>query len=83
MAVKIKSFGTIFRLTHAHPIHKSRQPHTIAHAVYPGRLDAAKMRSLLTELEGALRLSVKSEEPGLPDLSNLGKGFSYVPVRRL
>lgn len=39
--------------------------------LYPGRLDAAKMRSLLTELEGALRLSVKSEEPGLPDLANL------------
>lgn len=39
--------------------------------LYPGRLDAAKMRSLLTELEGSLRVSVKSEEPELPNLSAL------------
>lgn len=39
--------------------------------LYPGRLDAAKMRSLLTELEGGLRVSVKSEEPELPNLSAL------------
>lgn len=39
--------------------------------LYPGRLDSAKMRSLLTELEGSLRMSVKSEEPELPNLSAL------------
>lgn len=39
--------------------------------LYPGRLDTAKTRSLLTELEGGLRLSVKSEEPELPNLSAL------------
>jgi len=39
--------------------------------LYPGRLDTAKMRSLLTELEGGLRVSVKSEEPELPNLSAL------------
>ena len=39
--------------------------------LYLGRLDAQKMRSLLTELEGALRHSVKSEEPVVPVLSSL------------
>ncbi|MEX2990148.1 DUF262 domain-containing protein [Serratia fonticola] len=39
--------------------------------LYPGRLDAQKMRSMLTELEGELRRSVKTEEPVVPDLSNL------------
>lgn len=40
--------------------------------LYPDRLDTAKACSLLTELEGGLRLSVKSEEPEVPDLSALG-----------
>jgi len=40
--------------------------------LYPDRLDTAKTCSLLTELEGGLRLSVKSEKLELPDLSALG-----------
>lgn len=40
--------------------------------LYPDRLDTAKTCSLLTELESGLRLSVKSEEPEVPDLSALG-----------
>jgi hypothetical protein len=36
--------------------------------IYPGRLDAARCRTLLTELEAALR-TPKSEEPQIPDLS--------------
>lgn len=39
--------------------------------LYPGRLDAQKMRSMLTELEGELRRQVKTEEPVVPNLSNL------------
>lgn len=39
--------------------------------LYPGRLDAQKMRSMLTELEGELRRSVKTEEPVAPNLSSL------------
>ncbi|WP_313457863.1 DUF262 domain-containing protein [Pseudomonas sp.] len=40
-------------------------------SLFPGRLDAPRMRSLLTELEGALRRTVKCEEPVSPDLSSL------------
>jgi hypothetical protein len=39
--------------------------------LYPGRLDAPKIRAILTELEGHLRTTVRSEEPTAPDLSNL------------
>ncbi|HBX7143332.1 TPA: DUF262 domain-containing protein [Klebsiella pneumoniae] len=39
--------------------------------LYTGRLDAQKMRSMLTEIEGELRRSVKTEEPVSPDLSSL------------
>jgi len=39
--------------------------------LYPGRLDAQKMRSMLTELEGELRRLVKTEEPVVPNLFNL------------
>ena len=39
--------------------------------LYHGRLDAAKMRSVLTELEAELRVTVRSEEPVIPDLANL------------
>jgi hypothetical protein len=39
--------------------------------LYTGHLDAAKMRSFLTELEGSLRSGVRSEEPELPNLSAL------------
>lgn len=39
--------------------------------LYPGRLDAQKMRSMLTELEGELRRSVKTEEPVVPNLCSL------------
>jgi uncharacterized protein with ParB-like and HNH nuclease domain len=39
--------------------------------LYPGRLDAQKMRSMLTELEGELRRTVKTEEPVVPNLSSL------------
>lgn len=39
--------------------------------LYPGRLDAQKMRSMLTELEGKLRHLVKTEEPVVPNLSSL------------
>lgn len=39
--------------------------------LYYGRLDAPKMRSFLTELEGLLRAHTRSEEPIIPDLSNL------------
>ncbi|MBU2047957.1 MAG: DUF262 domain-containing HNH endonuclease family protein [Gammaproteobacteria bacterium] len=38
---------------------------------YPGNLDASRCRMLLTELEGWLRLSRRTEEPSIPDLSNL------------
>lgn len=39
--------------------------------LYPGRLDAPKIRAVLTELEGYLRDTVRSEEPVVPDLSSL------------
>jgi hypothetical protein len=39
--------------------------------LFYGRLDAPKVRSILTELEGHLRSTVHSEEPTLPDLSEL------------
>ncbi|QAR45043.1 DUF262 domain-containing protein [Kosakonia cowanii] len=39
--------------------------------LYPGRLDAQKIRSMLTELEGELRRQVKTEEPVVPNLSSL------------
>src|SRR3546814_1883357 len=39
--------------------------------IYPGNLDSARCRMLLTELEGFLRSSQRSEEPQIPDLSNL------------
>lgn len=38
---------------------------------YYGNLDAARCRMLLTELEGWLRLTKRTEEPTIPDLSNL------------
>lgn len=38
---------------------------------YYGNLDAARCRMLLTELEGWLRLTQRTEEPTIPDLSNL------------
>jgi uncharacterized protein with ParB-like and HNH nuclease domain len=43
----------------------------ISAPLYFGRLDAPKMRWVLTELEAALRAGVRSEEPLAPDLSNL------------
>lgn len=39
--------------------------------LYPGRLDAPKMRQLLTELEGELRAHNRTEEPEIPNLSKL------------
>ena len=36
-----------------------------------GHLDAPRCRMLLTELEGWLRLTKRTEEPTIPDLSNL------------
>ncbi|GAA0719208.1 DUF262 domain-containing HNH endonuclease family protein [Dokdonella soli] len=39
--------------------------------LYYGRLDAPKMRQLLTELEGELRAHNRSEEPEIPNLANL------------
>src|SRR3546814_11068927 len=39
--------------------------------IYPGNLASARCRMLLTELEGFLRSSQRSEEPQIPDLSNL------------
>ncbi|MGK3125917.1 DUF262 domain-containing protein [Candidatus Pantoea formicae] len=39
--------------------------------LYPGRLDAPRMRSILTEIEGELRRKAKTEEPVAPDLSGL------------
>lgn len=38
---------------------------------YYGNLDASRCRMLLTELEGSLRLTKRTEEPTIPDLSNL------------
>jgi uncharacterized protein with ParB-like and HNH nuclease domain len=40
-------------------------------AAYPGRLDAARCRMLLTELEGWFRTQKRTEEPQIPHLSNL------------
>ncbi|MEZ5459236.1 MAG: DUF262 domain-containing protein [Steroidobacteraceae bacterium] len=34
--------------------------------LYPGRLDARRMRAMLTEIEGELRRSVRTEEAALP-----------------
>lgn len=55
--------------------------------LYPGRLDAPKIRAVLTELEGYLRTTVRSEEPTAPDLSNLDidhimprSWFAYWPL---
>ena len=39
--------------------------------LYSGRLDTPKIRSILTELEGQLRSTIRSEEPVMPDLSKL------------
>lgn len=39
--------------------------------VYPGNLDGARCRMLLTEIEGWLRLTRRTEEPTVPDLSKL------------
>jgi Protein of unknown function DUF262/Protein of unknown function (DUF1524) len=38
---------------------------------YPGRLDPARCRILLTELEGWMRTQKRTEEPQIPELSNL------------
>ncbi len=38
---------------------------------YYGNLDAGRCRMLLTELEGSLRLTKRTEEPIIPDLFNL------------
>lgn len=38
---------------------------------YPGRLDPARCRMLLTELEGWMRTQKRTEEPRIPELSNL------------
>jgi hypothetical protein len=40
-------------------------------SLYPGRLETPKIRAILTELEACLRTTVRSEEPVLPDLSQL------------
>lgn len=40
-------------------------------SIYPGRLDTARCRMLLTELEGWLRTQQRTEEPQIPELSNL------------
>ncbi|MFY2840870.1 DUF262 domain-containing protein [Achromobacter ruhlandii] len=40
-------------------------------AIYYGNLDAGRCRMLLTELEGWLRSTKRTEEPTIPDLSNL------------
>ena len=39
--------------------------------LYPDCLETAKVRAILTELEGQLRGAVRSEEQAVPDLSNL------------
>lgn len=39
--------------------------------IYYGNLDSSRCRMLLTELEGWLRLTKRTEEPTIPDLSNL------------
>lgn len=39
--------------------------------LYFGRLETPKVRALLTELEAYLRTTIRSEEPVLPDLSQL------------
>lgn len=43
----------------------------VAGPIYPGRLDAARCRMLLTELEGWMRTLKRTEEPQTPDLANL------------
>ncbi|VCU71385.1 hypothetical protein PIGHUM_03469 [Pigmentiphaga humi] len=39
--------------------------------IYHGNLDSGRCRMLLTELEGWLRMSKRTEEPAIPDLSDL------------
>lgn len=39
--------------------------------IYHGNLDSGRCRMLLTELEGWLRLTTRTEEPSIPDLSSL------------
>ncbi|HIE5096421.1 DUF262 domain-containing HNH endonuclease family protein [Stenotrophomonas maltophilia] len=39
--------------------------------LYHGNLDAPRVRQLLTEIEGALRLGQKTEEPDVPSLTHL------------
>lgn len=39
--------------------------------IYHGNLDAARCRMLLTEIEGWMRLTKRTEEPTIPDLSGL------------
>lgn len=39
--------------------------------LYEGRLDAPKVRQFLTELEGKIRTTRRSEEPEIPNLSSL------------
>ncbi len=43
----------------------------LAAPLYVGRVETPKIRAILTELEAFLRTSVKTEEPDLPDLSDL------------
>jgi hypothetical protein len=43
----------------------------ISAPLYPGRLETPKIRALLTELEAQLRVTIRSEEPIPPDLSQL------------
>ena len=55
--------------------------------LYYGRLGTPEIRSILTELEGHLRTTVRTEEPVLPDLSQLDvdhimprSWFAYWPL---
>ncbi len=55
---------------------------------YPGRLDPARCRMLLTELEGWMRTQKRTEEPQIPELSNLDvdhimpqSWYDYWPLR--
>lgn len=43
----------------------------LSSGLYPGSLDTPKVRAILTELEGYLRTTIRSEEPIAPDLSSL------------
>jgi hypothetical protein len=58
--------------------------------LYYGRLDPAKMRSILTEIEGYLRSTVHTEEPILPDLTELDidhilprSWFEHWPIKQI